>query len=75
MAEHRARILPSMLGPPSFTVPDLVRLVNCLTTMSVDEPSALGRVAMAILDIPGKGIYMTRELAQSVRPPHGGLVK
>ena len=66
VGEHRATILPSASDRPPFTMPDLVRVVNCLTTMSVDEPRAFEAVAMNTLDIPGKGIYVTQELVQTV---------
>jgi hypothetical protein len=66
VAEHRANILPPVTAPPLLTLPDLVKLVSCLSTMPEDQPSAFGTVAMVVLDVPGKAIYVTQELVQTV---------
>jgi hypothetical protein len=69
VADHRAKLLPPASDPPSLTMPDLASLVRCLSTMSTDESRAFGAVSMAVLDVPGKGIYMTQELVQALKPP------
>lgn len=73
--DHRAKLLPSVSHPPSLIVSDLVSLVNCLSNMSTDESSAFGAVTMAVLDVPGKGIYMTQDLIQAFKPPKEGLIE
>jgi hypothetical protein len=66
VAEHRANILPPAPDPSFLTVPDLLKLVSYLSTMLEDQPSAFGPVAMGVLDVPGKGIYVTQELVHTV---------
>ncbi len=67
VVEHQAATLRSAPDPRSFTVRDLVSLVNCLSAMSMDESSELGTVVMATLDVSGKGIYITQELLRAFR--------
>jgi hypothetical protein len=43
--------------------------------MSTDESPAFGAVTMAVLDVPGKGIYITQELVQAFKPPQEGVIK
>lgn len=59
----------------THTLPDLVTLMSRLSALSMDESAALGLVAVDILDVNGKGIYMTRELVQALRPLQEVLVK
>ena len=75
VAEHRAEVLPSTTDPPFFTVSDLGRLVSCLSTMFQDESTAFGEIDLAVINVPGKGIYMTRELVQAFGPPTRALVR
>jgi hypothetical protein len=75
VAQHRAKILAPAPDPTSVTVTDLVRLVSCLSTMSIDEARAFGAVDIATFDGPGKGIYVTEELIRAVSPQQEGFVK
>jgi len=68
VAEHQAAILPSGPEPISLNLPEVVSLVKSLSTMSIGEWSEFGTVDLATLDIPGKGIYLTKELVQAFRP-------
>ena len=74
VAKHQAKILPSEPCPNSFKMRDLVNLVTCLSIMSADESKAFG-VVMAKLDVPGKGIYVTHELARAFCPKLEGFVE
>lgn len=75
VAKHLAKLQPSTPNLPPFTMSDLIRLLNCLSTMSLDESAAFGTVAVATLDVPGKGIYMTPELVRTFKPPQEELIK
>jgi hypothetical protein len=72
VAKHKATILPPSPDPISLNMLEVVSLMNYLSTMSIDESNAFGTVAMVTLDVPGKGIFMTRELVQAFRPQLGG---
>jgi hypothetical protein len=67
VAEHQAAILPSAPHPIPFHLLELVSIVSGLSNMSTDESSEFGTVVTAILDVPGKGIYLTKELVQALR--------
>jgi hypothetical protein len=73
VAEHQAAIQRSAPEPIPFRLTELVSLVSCLSTMSIGESSEFGTVAMATLDVPGKGIYITGELMQALSTK-GGFV-
>ena len=70
VAEHRTKLLPLASQTPSVTVPDLVNLVNCL---SAEESTLASVVTISVLDIPGKGIYLTQDLVKTFGPPQEGL--
>jgi hypothetical protein len=74
-AEHQTAILPFAPDPISLNMSEVVSLVSCLSTMSTEESSAFGVIAMLTLDVPGKGIYLTKELVQAFRPQYGGFIK
>lgn len=67
--EHGGPLLRSGSDPVPFTQPDVINLVNCLSTMSQHEPSAFEAVALRTVDVPGNGIYVTQELVRITRPP------
>jgi len=54
---------------------DLLRLVRRLSAMSADESSDLGPVAIGSVSVPGKGVFVTEELLQALRPQQGVLGK
>jgi hypothetical protein len=68
VAEHRVKLSRSTPGPHPVTMLDLIRLLTRLSTMSTDESSAFGKVAIATLNVSGKGIYLTPEFLQGFRP-------
>ena len=74
MADHQAEMLRSVPDPNSFNMPAVLKLVTRLATMSVNESNAFGPVAIAKLDVPGKRIYITQELAQAFGPQQEGLI-
>jgi len=75
VVEHQAATLRSVPDPRSFTVRDLVGLVNYLSATSIDESGELGPVVMATLDVSGRGIYVTQELLRAFRHKQKGFVK
>jgi hypothetical protein len=75
VAEHKAAANPPSVHPLSLDMPEVLILVKSLSTMSIDESSEFGTVDMATLDVPGKGIYLTKELVQAFRLEYGGLIK
>jgi hypothetical protein len=75
VAEHRAKLLPSAPDKPAVTVTELITMVGCLSTMSTNELTAFGTVKIAILDVSGKAIYLSKELVQAFMPPVEGFVK
>jgi hypothetical protein len=68
VADHRAKFLPTAPQTPSFTATELINLASRLSTMSTDESTAFGTVDIATLDVPGKGMYLTQELVQALKP-------
>jgi hypothetical protein len=75
VAEHRAEILPSTPDRCSLTRFDLVKIAGRLSTMSPDESIVFGPIDIAFLNVPGKGIYITQELVQALKPKQEVLVK
>jgi len=56
-----------------FNMSDLAKLASQLATMSKDEASAFGPVAVRVVDIPGRTIWVSKELAKGFKP-HAGVV-
>jgi hypothetical protein len=72
VAEHRAKLLPSTSQEPSVIAAELV---NWLSTVSAEESIAVGAVTILMLDVPGKGIYLTQDLVKTFTPSQEGLAK
>jgi hypothetical protein len=71
VAEHQAAIRPSRSDPHSFNLPEVISLLKNVSAMLLDEWSEFGTVDVATLEIPGKGIYLTKELVQTLRSKEG----
>jgi len=62
----------SQSKPDICYMSDLLRLVTRLSTMSADESSDLGPVAIGSVSVPGKGVFVTEELLQAFKTTAGG---
>jgi hypothetical protein len=75
VAQHQALIEGRSRDPRFFTLPEFVQLVGLLSANSVDTPSTLKATIIATLDVPGAGIFISRDLVEDVKEKHKGLPK
>jgi len=69
ISQHNAKHEDAGRDPRFFTMPQLAQLVESLSATTEKNPSALGAAVIAILNIPGQGIFITRDLVDMVRKP------
>jgi hypothetical protein len=67
VSHHQATLDKSLLDPRFFTMPQFDQLMTSLAESSANDPTVLGTTVIATLDIPGQGIFITRDLVEAAR--------
>jgi hypothetical protein len=75
VAQHQSQLQGCSRDPRFFTMPDLVQLVALLSANSIDTSGALGAAVIATVDVPGLGIFVSRDLVNAIQEKHKGFPK
>jgi hypothetical protein len=75
VAQHQSQLQGCSRDPRFFTVPELVQLVDVLSANSADTSTASKATVIAALDVPGAGIFISRDLVDGIKEQEKGLAK
>jgi hypothetical protein len=75
VAQHQSQTQGSPRDSRFFTLPELAHLVALLSGDSSDTSSTLRAAVIATVDVPGVGIFISRDLVEGVKEKHKGLSK
>ncbi len=75
VVQHQAQLQGHSRDPRFFTVEELVNVVNSLSSSFVGTSHALSAPLIAILDVPGPGIFITRDLIDGIKEQERGSAK
>lgn len=75
VAQHQSQTQGLPRDPRFFTLPELAKLVALLSGETSDTSSTLRAAFIATVDVPGVGIFISRDLVEGVKEKHKGLSK
>jgi len=75
VTQHQSELHGSLRDPRFFTLPELTQLVAFLSGESSDTSSTLRVAVIATVDVPGLGIFISRDLVEDVKEKQKGLPK
>jgi hypothetical protein len=70
VSQHQSQSQGSPRDPRFFTQPEFEQLIAGLSANSEDKPIAL---VIATVDVPGPGIFMTRDFVDGLKEKHKGV--
>ena len=75
VAQQRSQLQECSRDPRFFRLPEFVQLVNLLSANSVETSSTSKATLIAAIDVPGAGIFISRDLVEGVKEKQKGLPK
>jgi hypothetical protein len=69
ISKHRVKEPSS--GQPSLSVDDLSQLTQRLSRMVLEQIEELGPVVISLINLPGKGVFLTQELFDAISRDEG----
>ncbi|HZQ67194.1 MAG TPA: hypothetical protein VFA68_01640 [Terriglobales bacterium] len=75
VTQHQSQLQGCSRDPRFLTLPELEQLVAWLSANSEGKPIALKGLVIATVDVPGPGIFISRDFVEDVKEKHKGLPK